>query len=457
VWGPVPSAGQIDYLSLAIAPDGNPLVAFMDFGNGGKATVMKYNGSAWGAMGNVGFSADAAMYTTLALTPNGVPVVAYRDSGNNDKATVMTLISGKTATTTALSSNRNPSSSGQSVTFTATVTPSGATGTVTFKDGTTDLGTGSLSGGTAVFSTSTLSIGNHSITAVYSGDSGYSGSTSSVLTQTVRANVNITVATVPAGQSFTVDTDSTVYTAPHTFSWAPESSHALTTTSPQTVGGTRYVFARWEDNSTPMSRTITVPATDTTYTATFTTQYQLTTAVSPAGNGYVTPASGSWYPAGTVVSVKATPNKDYTFTSWSGPVANNGSAATTVTMTGPTTVTANLTGTPLLTATITAKSGLVNARDWTISFANSGQGTAITGQITGLTLKQTYGTACIPVITTPTSFPLAVGSIPVGGSAAGHVIIDFTGCVATARFSATITYGAANGSTGTMTFSNQYR
>jgi hypothetical protein len=90
--------------------------------------------------------------------------------------------------TTTVVSSTNPSTFGQSVTFTATVTglivP--PTGTVTFKDGATTLGTGSLNGsGQATFSTGALSAGGHSITAVYGGDLLYNPSTSSVLTQTV--------------------------------------------------------------------------------------------------------------------------------------------------------------------------------------------------------------------------------------------------------------------------------
>src|SRR5258708_1397248 len=61
------------------------------------------------------------------------------------------------ATTTALAASPNPSTFGQSVTLTATVTPSPATGTMQFFDGASSLGTVSLSGATASLSTSTLS------------------------------------------------------------------------------------------------------------------------------------------------------------------------------------------------------------------------------------------------------------------------------------------------------------
>ena len=98
------------------------------------------------------------------------------------------------ATTTAVSSSANPSVFGQSVTFTATVSSTSGTpsGTVTFKDGATTLGTGTLSGGAATYSTSSLSVSGHTITAVYGGDTNFTGSTSSGLTQTVNKGATTT-------------------------------------------------------------------------------------------------------------------------------------------------------------------------------------------------------------------------------------------------------------------------
>jgi hypothetical protein len=73
------------------------------------------------------------------------------------------------ATHTTLTSSVNPSSAGQSVTFTATVTANGgpASGSVMFRNGTQTLGTVSLSGGVAQLSTDTLPAGRHSIRAAF--------------------------------------------------------------------------------------------------------------------------------------------------------------------------------------------------------------------------------------------------------------------------------------------------
>jgi hypothetical protein len=91
-------------------------------------------------------------------------------------------------TTTGLTSSQNPSVKGSSVTFTATVSsgaPGGATGSVTFKDGSKKLVTVNLNGGQASFSTSALTKGSHSVTAQYGGDAANDSSTSTVVVQVV--------------------------------------------------------------------------------------------------------------------------------------------------------------------------------------------------------------------------------------------------------------------------------
>jgi Bacterial Ig-like domain (group 3) len=92
-------------------------------------------------------------------------------------------------TTTAIASSLNPSVHTQMVTFTATVTSGNGmpTGNVTFMDGATKLGKSTLSGdpATATLSLSSLSVGAHSIKAVYGGDTDLASSVSPVLAQTV--------------------------------------------------------------------------------------------------------------------------------------------------------------------------------------------------------------------------------------------------------------------------------
>jgi hypothetical protein len=99
------------------------------------------------------------------------------------KADVNTV--GKRITATATDPKGNTSEFSACVLVTTTTTTGTPTGAVTFKDGTTVLGTKRLSSGKATLTTSALAAGKHSITAVYGGDADFAGSTSPVLTQTV--------------------------------------------------------------------------------------------------------------------------------------------------------------------------------------------------------------------------------------------------------------------------------
>ncbi|MFC1911036.1 Ig-like domain-containing protein, partial [Chloroflexota bacterium] len=93
-------------------------------------------------------------------------------------------------TKTSVVSSKNPAVYCEPVTFTATVSatspvPSDPTGSVEFFDGTTSLGTVTLSSPTAKIIVSNLSSGNHVITAKYTGDDSFNPSTSSPITQVV--------------------------------------------------------------------------------------------------------------------------------------------------------------------------------------------------------------------------------------------------------------------------------
>jgi Divergent InlB B-repeat domain len=146
--------------------------------------------------------------------------------------------------------------------------------------------------------------------------------------------IAVTVTSVPIGRQQTVDGGSC--TTPCTFQWTPQSSHTIAAVSPQAgTSGTQYSFASWSDGGA-LSHSVTAPASATTYTANYTTQYLLTTSATTGGT--IAPATG-WYNAGTAVSVTATANSGYGFSGFSGALSGT-SNPQTVTMSNQANVTA---------------------------------------------------------------------------------------------------------------------
>jgi protocatechuate 3,4-dioxygenase beta subunit len=107
-----------------------------------------------------------------------------------------------TATSVSLGASTTSAKVGASVTLTAMVAPSAASGTVTFYNGTLSLGTGTPSGGTATLTVTFSSAQTASLTAVYGGDSSYAASTSAAITITVTA----VVGTIATSTSLSVST-----------------------------------------------------------------------------------------------------------------------------------------------------------------------------------------------------------------------------------------------------------
>ncbi len=153
-------------------------------------TIMFFDGTTLLSTVTMTNSKATFMTSSLSTGTHNLTAVYSGDSFYNpNTSSVVKQTVNKASTTTTVTSSQNPSTFGQPVTFTANVkssTTGTPTGTVTFKDGTKVLGSGSLNGsGQAMFTTSSLARGTHSITAVYKGDTNFKTSTSPVLTQTV--------------------------------------------------------------------------------------------------------------------------------------------------------------------------------------------------------------------------------------------------------------------------------
>ncbi len=144
-------------------------------------SVTFYDGSTALDTATLDGSGDAS-FTTSILTGGSHTITAvYGGDGNYNSSTLSAVDQtvNQAASTTALTSSENPATFGDDVTFTATVSSSAGTptGTVTFMDGASTLGTGALGGGgVATFSTTALTEGPHTITAEYGGDTDFADS-----------------------------------------------------------------------------------------------------------------------------------------------------------------------------------------------------------------------------------------------------------------------------------------
>ncbi|WP_047491142.1 Ig-like domain repeat protein [Terriglobus sp. TAA 43] len=175
-------------LSMNLTSNGvlqsNPQVKLLD--NGGLLNTTTVNGA-----GNASFTTSALVVGTHTITAE------FAGDQNNSAAqqSVTIVIDGAT-TNTVLTTTNASAGYGDTVTLRAAVNSGVAnpTGNVTFQEGANVLGVASVSSGVASFNTNTLSVGQHNIVAVYSGDATHAGSTSAVLTESVFVQTRVSIA-----------------------------------------------------------------------------------------------------------------------------------------------------------------------------------------------------------------------------------------------------------------------
>jgi sugar lactone lactonase YvrE len=281
-----------------------------------------------------------ATYSTTALPLGSNPITAVY-SGD---ATIEVLGSTsavlkqdvQTASTAAVTSAPNPSNYGTQVTFTATISSAttisvGATGTVTFLDNGTSIGTGTLSGdpATAQFQTSSLAVGTHPITVSYPGDANFAGATSSpAYSQTVNpvptsVAVSSTPATgvagVPVAITATISSsaNSSLLTGTVTFTIGTQSVGPVTvtggvaTTNQTLPAGTYQVVATYSGTSnlggsTSNPYTLTIASATTTATLSITpnpavADSTITFSAAVTSNGVAPTGSVSFMSGGTTL------------------------------------------------------------------------------------------------------------------------------------------------------------
>jgi hypothetical protein len=189
--------------SLNPSVSGNPVTftatvtPAADGGTAPTGTVIFSDGST--VLGSSALTGNAAAFTisTLTVGPHSI-TAAYNGDAENaaNTSAALSQVVNPTASTAMVTSSANPSIAGKPVTLMVTVTGTSGTptGSVTLKDGAAILAPLSLAGGSASYPTSTLAVGTHPITAVYSGDANNAATTSRVFSQVVNQATTTTVA-----------------------------------------------------------------------------------------------------------------------------------------------------------------------------------------------------------------------------------------------------------------------
>jgi hypothetical protein len=434
--------------SLVSAPNPSTYLAQVTFTaivspSNATGNVLFKDGAA--TLGSAALSAGQAAFSISSLSPGTHSITALYNGDSNYIGSLSGVLSqtvNQGSSTTTVGSSVNPSAFAQSVTFTVTVSPNTATGMVTLKDGSTTLGTGNLSGGSAMFSTSQLSSGNHSITAVYAGDSSFNGSTSSVLTQSVNLpptttavvsslnpstlgqSVMFTATVTPSSATGTVtfkDGAASLGTGTLSLGQATFSSSALT-------GGTHSITAVYGGDSndafstSPALSQVVNKATTTTSVnssaspSTFGTSVTFTANVTPStatgtvtfmdgtlslGSGTLTGGQATFSTAnltGGTHSITAVYGGDTNYSgSTSGTLSQvvNGAATTTslISSLNPSTLGASVTFTATVSSTLAT--GIVTFKDGGSSI---GVGTLSGGQATFSTSALSVGTHSITAV-----------------------------------------------------------
>ncbi len=242
----------------------------------------------------------------------------------------------RTGTTTSISPSATNVNSGTSVTFTATVTPTTAAGTVSFYDNgsATALGTATLASGTAAFSTTTLPAGSNSVVATYNGNATNDFSTSAS-PAVVTVTAPFTMTPVPTSRSISAG-----QTATYTININPTSGFTgavtftnSTASSPGSCTANLPAGALCSFN--PGSVTLDgIPADTKPVTLTITTAPNMALP-SGAQAITVTGTSGSTAVTTTVSLTVTATTETYTLTTTAatfGPVAAGGSQTVNVTV-----------------------------------------------------------------------------------------------------------------------------
>lgn len=373
------------------------------------STSAPYNGTVNIALEQASFSRMVSSIKVLGPGTHNVYASYGGDSGHSaSQSSQVSMTGAQISTTTALTiSPATTVNFGTTVQFTATISPSAVgnyvpSGTVTFKEGTTVLGTGTVSSGIAAMTTNTLSIGSHTIVASYGGDANFLSSNSRSTVVTVNGGQITPTITWPTPSPIVYGTalDSAQLNADSggvagTFAYTPSSGTILpagtqtlsTTFTPTDTGA--YTTATASVQLTVQKATPTVSAWPTAgpinYGQTLASSTLTGGTASVAGtfaftNPTLTPATGT-----STQSVTFTPNDAANYSTVTGTVSvtvNPASQTITVTVSAP----ANASYNSQFTVAASASSGLPVTYSAAGGCTNSGATFTMTSGTTACTV-----------------------------------------------------------------------
>lgn len=210
-----------------------------------------------------------------------------------------------TQTTLTVTPN-NTAIAGTTITMQVTVTPSAATGTVTFRDGTTTLRTMAVSNGTASTSTTSLNVGSHSLTATFTpaNTAIYAGSTSTAKTYIITATATV------------VTTNTTLTVTPNDFATVGATVTLQAAVTPSNAAGT----VTFLDGETSIGQPIAVTSgnASTTTTSLVVGAHSLAAVFTPTNEAAFT-SSASGDSEGEYTISASTPDAPVFNTSTMGP------------------------------------------------------------------------------------------------------------------------------------------
>lgn len=313
------------------------LTAWLDPAQAAGTVQFKENGSPIGTPVTVngGTAQLSYAFTQLGnrtITAEFTGGKGFANSSSQPRSLFVSAPVAQDVTTTTTLTAPATAETGQQVTLTADVEPSNAAGTVQFKDGTTNIGTPvTVSNGKATTQTTFTTAGTHSITAVFTGGTGFKGSTSSAQTVSVSNPVVQTAIalSVPSdaqtGTEVTFTATVTPVTAAGTVQFTDGGSnigapvavsngvaslpHTFTTAGAHTIGATFTGAAGFMDTSaTPQTVQVSAPTpndvvttTTATVPSTATVGQQVTLSAKVAG-GPNLPGTVRFYDGDTPIS-----------------------------------------------------------------------------------------------------------------------------------------------------------